>query len=173
VTSPIIDRLTLRILALVGCLTAFVPAFARDDLKIAPARLTLHVATDPAAERCRRIETTDPASSMQVYLHRTFHDDFDEHPLFKGKWVPHYAGGAAWWPQARYWGGDGSDFKRKTAYNGEQQIYVDPRYGGRTTTPLAWISTDRNCPDMVRLRGLFDQSKRQTVPPGDGNGFVH
>jgi len=49
--------------------------------------------------------------------------------------VPHYAGGAAW-PEARYWGGDGSDFKRKTSYNGEQQIYVDPRYGGRGTTPL-------------------------------------
>ena len=49
--------------------------------------------------------------------------------------MPHYAGGAAW-PEARYWGGDGSDFKRKTSYNGEQQIYVDPRYGGRATTPL-------------------------------------
>jgi hypothetical protein len=33
-------------------------------------------------------------------------------------------------------GGEGSDFRRKTSYNGEQQIYVDPRYGGRETTPL-------------------------------------
>jgi beta-glucanase (GH16 family) len=49
--------------------------------------------------------------------------------------VPHYAGGAAW-PEARYWGGDGSDFKRKTSWNGEQQIYVDPRYGGRASIPL-------------------------------------
>ena len=83
---------------------------------------------------------------MPVSLHRTFHDDFDEHPLSKGKWVPHYAGGAAW-PQANYWGGDGSDFKRKTAYNGEQQIYVDPRYGGRANTPLglvfAWLIAGR------------------------------
>ena len=55
--------------------------------------------------------------------------------LVGGKWAPHYAGGAAW-PEARYWGGDGSDFKRKTAWNGEQQIYVDPRYAGRETTPL-------------------------------------
>ena len=39
-------------------------------------------------------------------------------------------------PEARYWGGEGSDFKRKTAWNGEQQIYVDPRYAGRATTPL-------------------------------------
>jgi beta-glucanase (GH16 family) len=68
-------------------------------------------------------------------LHRTFHDDFDSHPLLNNRWAPHYAGGAAW-PEARYWGGDGSDFRRKTSWNGEQQIYVDPRYGGRETTPL-------------------------------------
>ena len=96
-------------------------------------RLTLQATTDPAEQRCRRIE--DPMPLMPVSLHRTFHDDFDEHPLSNGTWVPHYAGGAAW-PAARYWGGDGSDFKRKTAWNGEQQIYVDPRYGGRATTPL-------------------------------------
>ena len=70
-----------------------------------------------------------------VNLHRTFNDDFDEHPLVNDRWVPHYAGGAAW-PEARYWGGDGSDFKRKTASNGEQQIYVDPRFRGRSATPL-------------------------------------
>jgi beta-glucanase (GH16 family) len=135
IRKPMIDKLTLRILAMVGCLTAFVPAFAQDNLKTAPARLTLQVATDLVGERCRRLETSDPTSLMPASLHRTFHDDFDEHPLLKGKWVSHYAGGAAW-PEARYWGGDGSDFKRKTTYNGEQQIYVDPRYGGRATTPL-------------------------------------
>jgi beta-glucanase (GH16 family) len=135
IRKPMIDKLRLRILAMVGCLTAFVPAFAQDNLKTAPARLTLQVATDLVGERCRRLETSDPISLMPVSLHRTFHDDFDEHPLLKGKWASHYAGGAAW-PEARYWGGDGSDFKRKTTYNGEQQIYVDPRYGGRATTPL-------------------------------------
>jgi beta-glucanase (GH16 family) len=133
--KPMIDKLTLRALAAAGCLAVLVPAFAQDALKIAPTELTLQVTADPIGERCRRIESSDPASLMPVSLHRTFHDDFDEHPLLKGKWVPHYAGGAAW-PQANYWGGDGSDFKRKTAYNGEQQIYVDPRYGGRANTPL-------------------------------------
>ncbi|MET4324319.1 beta-glucanase (GH16 family) [Bradyrhizobium sp. i1.15.2] len=68
-------------------------------------------------------------------LRRTFNEDFDEHPLANGRWVSHYAGGAAW-PEARYWGGDGSDFKRKTSANGEQQIYVDPRYAGRALAPL-------------------------------------
>ena len=95
----------------------------------------MQVATAILGDRCRTIETPDPASLASVSLHRTFHDDFDVHPLVGERWAPHYAGGAAW-PEARYWGGDGSDFKRKTSYNGEQQIYVDPRYGGRATTPL-------------------------------------
>jgi beta-glucanase (GH16 family) len=115
----------------VGSLVAFAPAFADD----APAQLTLQVTTDPSVEQCRRLDTPDPASLATLSLHRTFHDNFDEHPLLNRKWSPHYAGGAAW-PAARYWGGDGSDFKRKTTYNGEQQIYVDPRYSGRATTPL-------------------------------------
>lgn len=44
--------------------------------------------------------------------------------------MPHCAGGAGW-PEARYWGGDGSNGKRKTSANGEQQIYVDPRHAQR------------------------------------------
>jgi hypothetical protein len=133
--KPMTVRLTPQILAAVGCLAAVAPAVAQGDLESAPARLTLQTTAGPIGERCRRTETSEPTSLIPVSLHRTFHDDFDEHPLSRGKWVPHYAGGAAW-PAARYWGGDGSDFKRKTAWNGEQQIYVDPRYGGRETTPL-------------------------------------
>jgi beta-glucanase (GH16 family) len=133
--EPRIDKLTPRIAVVIGYIIGFAPVFAQDDIKVAPTRLSLQVASDPPGEGCRRIERPDPRSFVSVSLHRTFHDDFDEHPLSNGKWVPHYAGGAAW-PQARYWGGDGSDFKRKTTYNGEQQIYVDPRYGGRATTPL-------------------------------------
>ena len=127
--------MTPKILVAIGTLFAFSPAFAQDALKTMPTRLALQVARDPAGEQCRRIETWDAGRLLTVSLHRTFHDDFDEHPLLTGKWVPHYAGGAAW-PEARYWGGDGSDFKRKTAWNGEQQIYVDPRYSGRASTPL-------------------------------------
>jgi beta-glucanase (GH16 family) len=116
-------------------LIGFLPVLVKDDVNVAPTQLSLQVASDPAGERCRRFDMADPKSFVSVTLHRTFNDDFDKHPLLNGKWVPHYAGGAAW-PQARYWGGDGSDFKRKTAYNGEQQIYVDPRYSGRGATPL-------------------------------------
>jgi beta-glucanase (GH16 family) len=126
---------TPRILALLAWLFPAAPALAQADLAAAPGVLTLRVTTDPSTIACRRIETLGPASSAFLPLHRTFHDDFDRHPLSGGRWVPHYAGGAAW-PEARYWGGDGSDFKRKTSANGEQQIYVDPRYGGRSTTPL-------------------------------------
>jgi beta-glucanase (GH16 family) len=130
-----IKRLTLRAFILIPFLLSAAPAFAQEGAQRAPTHLTLQVTTDNPGERCRRIETFDPASLALVSLHRTFHDDFDEHPLSSGRWVSHYAGGAAW-PEARYWGGDSSDIKRKTAQNGEQQIYVDPRYGGRATTPL-------------------------------------
>jgi beta-glucanase (GH16 family) len=124
-----------RLLLVIGFAVMLVPASAQETLKQAPTRLSLLVTTDPAGERCRRFGEADPMLFVPVSLHRTFHDDFDEHPLSSGKWVPHYAGGAAW-PEARYWGGDGSDFKRKDAWNGEQQIYVDPRYRGRSTAPL-------------------------------------
>ena len=120
---------------MLSCLLASAPAFAQGALKAAPIRLTLPVTGDPPGEQCRRLETSRPTVAGSVSLHRTFHDDFDKHPLLNGKWDPHYAGGAAW-PEARYWGGEGSDFKRKTTYNGEQQIYVDPRYAGRAENPL-------------------------------------
>ena len=125
---------TPRIIAAIGCLAALSPAFAQEEHPAAQTSLSLQVASDPAPEKCRRIEATHAVFGITT-MHRTFNDDFNEHPLSRGKWIPHYAGGAAW-PDARYWGGDGSDFKRKTAWNGEQQIYVDPRYAGRGTTPL-------------------------------------
>lgn len=98
-------------------------------------QLSLPVMHDEPDELCRRTEGMGQDGPFDtVRLHRTFHDDFDEYPLKRG-WVPHYAGGAAW-PEAQYWGGDGSERKRQTLANGEQQIYVDPRYAGRSTTPL-------------------------------------
>lgn len=131
--------MTPRLLILIGFFTTLAPTLAEEDLrshlKAAPAQLALQVTNDPVSDRCRRIDASESPSFVPVSLHQTFHDDFDEHPLAHGKWAPHYAGGAAW-PEARYWGGDGSDFKRKTSYNGEQQIYVDPRYAGRASTPL-------------------------------------
>jgi hypothetical protein len=108
--------LTPRHLILIGFFITLAPAVAgedlRSDLKAAPGQLSLTATNDAFDELCRRIAPSDPVA--HVSLHRTFHDDFDEHPLAHGKWEPHYAGGAAW-PEARYWGGDGSDFKRKTS----------------------------------------------------------
>jgi beta-glucanase (GH16 family) len=129
------EKLISRAMVMIGCLAAVAPAFAQADLRVAPARLSLTVRNEPPDELCRRFDPMDSSPLATLSLHRTFHDDFDAHPLLTGHWVPHYAGGAAW-PDARYWGGDGSDFKRKDAWNGEQQIYVDPRYSGRATTPL-------------------------------------
>jgi hypothetical protein len=119
-------RLTRRSLASFGCAIAAVPVFAQADLAGATSKLTLQVATAILGEKCRRIEAADPASLASVSLHRTSNDDFDTHPPSDMRWTPHYAGGAVW-PEARYWGGDSSDFRRKTNWNGEQPIYVDPR----------------------------------------------
>jgi beta-glucanase (GH16 family) len=127
--------LTPKILTTLCCLATIAAASAQSSLTPAPPQLSLLATRDPSSQACRRVDSLNPAQFVQVSLHRTFHDDFDEHPLSRGKWVPHYTGGAAW-PEARYWGGDGSELKRQTKYNGEQQIYVDPRYAGRAATPL-------------------------------------
>ena len=125
---------TARALALIG-FVASPPAFADDELKTAPLQLSLPMTRDELGDGCRRVDGVDPAQLAPVAMHRTFHDDFDEHPLSTGRWVPHYAGGAAW-PEAQYWGGAGSQLKRQTKPNGEQQIYVDPRYAGLSSKPL-------------------------------------
>jgi len=130
-----IGEFTAKFLMTAGLVAALTPALAADDLDDAPLQLALPVTTDPAMIQCRQVDTQSPTALTFLPMHRTFHDDFDAHPLSAGRWVPHYAGGAAW-PEARYWGGEGSDFKRKTSANGEQQIYVDPHYAGRGTTPL-------------------------------------
>src|SRR4051794_12969466 len=150
-------KLAARIMVAAGCLFTVALAVAQDDLKPVPTRLTLPVTVDPPGEGCRRLATADAAPLASVSLHRTFHDDFDAHPVLNGKWVPRYAGGAAW-PEARYWGGDGSDFRRKTSWNGEQQIYVDPRYGGRGRTPLG--------PDPFKGQdGILSIAAPPTPPP--------
>jgi beta-glucanase (GH16 family) len=124
-----------RILVLIGCLAAAAPASAQDILVDAPRLLSLQTTRDAAGEQCRRVDHFDAAELASVALDRTFHDDFNEHPLAHGRWVPHYAGGAAW-PEAQYWGGTGSQLKRQTKPNGEQQIYVDPHYSGLAKQPL-------------------------------------
>ena len=127
--------LTARALVLIGCLVSAAPASAQDILADAPRKLALDATRDPASQQCRRVANVDAANLASVALRRTFNDDFNEHPLAHGRWVPHYAGGAAW-PEAQYWGGTGSQLKRQTKYNGEQQIYVDPHYSGLGQKPL-------------------------------------
>jgi beta-glucanase (GH16 family) len=124
-----------KLLAVAGLFGALISGHAARVLKKAPPHLSLQVAGDPAGASCRHIEIAQHVPLIPVSMHLTFHDDFNDYPLADGQWTSHYAGGAAW-PDARYWGGDGSDFKRKTSANGEQQIYVDSRYAGRGSTPL-------------------------------------
>ena len=122
-------------IVLIGCLVSAAPASAQDLLADAPRHISLQATRDATGEQCRRVDNLDAANFAAVALERTFHDDFNEHPLKHGLWLPYYSGGAAW-PLAQYFGGPRSQLKRQTKYNGEQQIYVDPRYAGRATTPL-------------------------------------
>ena len=126
--------MTSKVMAVALCLAA-APASAQGDLKTAPVRLSLQIVSDKPGERCARSDASDPAPLVTVSLHWTFHDDFDEHPLLNGRWVSHYAGAGSL-PESFYAGGEGSVLRRKTKYNGEQQIYVDPGYEGRGMVPL-------------------------------------
>src|SRR5580704_5825726 len=81
-----------KLLILIGCLVNLAPAFAQDDLERAPMQLVLKIPGDSVGERCTRIEASDPVPPVTRSLHRTFHDDFDEHPLLSGRWVSHYTG---------------------------------------------------------------------------------
>ena len=149
--------MTPRVVAVIGFCSTLASAFAQDDLAGAPARLSLTLRNEPPDEMCRRFDASDTSPLAALSLRRTFHDDLDTHPLSSGRWVPHYAGGAAW-PDARYWGGDGSDVKRKDAWNGEQQIYVDPRYSGRAAAPLGL--------DPFRVsNGILSIVASRTPPP--------
>jgi Glycosyl hydrolases family 16 len=143
-------------LLIIGCLVNLSPAFAEDDLAGAPMQLVLTIPTDSVGERCARIEASDPAPPVTRSLHRTFHDDFNEYPLSKGRWVPHYAR-AVTVPESFYAGGEGSVLGRKTKYNGEQQIYVDPGYEGRGMTALGL--------DPFKVRnGVLSIVARRTPP---------
>jgi len=126
-------------LLFIGSVVFASPGFAQDPaqdlLADAPRQLSMLATLDPASAQCRRVDHAEPSTLASVSLHRTFNDDFNEHPLAHGRWVPHYAGGAVW-PEARYWGGSGSELKRQTKSNGEQQIYVDPHYSGSAKKPL-------------------------------------
>lgn len=125
----------LGLLILVGCLAMPASALAEDDLETAPAKLLLKIPNDTPGERCALIEPSGTAMPVTVSLHRTFHDDFDEHPLLGGRWASHYTGNVEM-PESFYAAGAGSDLRRKSKYNGEQEIYVDPGYEGRGTVPL-------------------------------------
>jgi beta-glucanase (GH16 family) len=126
-----------RILSLVFASLAAIATAAQagDELAAAPEKLELHIPSDRPGKHCTQIGPSDLMSPVTVSLHRTFHDDFDEHPLRSGRWVPHYAGSVVM-PEDFYTSGDASELRRKTKWNGEQQIYVDPGYEGKGTVPL-------------------------------------
>jgi hypothetical protein len=126
-------RVAAKVLIAIVSVSVAHPA-AADDLKIAPLRLTLQVPRLEHRHTCLRTTQTLLCFS-EISLHRTFRDDFDMHPLQSGKWVPHYTGPVVM-PESFYAGGQASRPERKSKYNGEQEIYVDPSYEGRSRVPL-------------------------------------
>src|ERR1700739_1779680 len=124
-----------RSLILAGLLAIATPAHAESDLADAPPKLSLQIPNDRPGKHCMQIGPSDLAAPVTVSLHRTFHDEFDEHPLKSGRGEPHYAGPIVM-PESFYAGGDASELRRKTKWNGEQQIYVDPGYEGRGSVAL-------------------------------------
>ena len=94
---------------------------------------TLPVPVSAPQSVCHSILVGEPTRT--VTLKQTFRDDFDQHPLANGRWSPHFLGSRNW-PEKLYWGGVHSDKKRRLPQNGEQQIYVDPRYQGLADHPL-------------------------------------
>jgi beta-glucanase (GH16 family) len=124
-----------NVLIIIGLLATASPPAAGDDLKRAPMHLDLLIPHGLPSENCVRIDGSDPTMLQSVSLHRTFHDGFDVHPLQSGRWVPHYVGPVAM-PESFYAGGQASSPERKSNYNGEQEIYVDPGYEGRGSVPL-------------------------------------
>jgi hypothetical protein len=124
-----------KVLIAVSVLATASPVLAQDEISPATIKLMLKIPHDAPGERCIRIESSDPRSLQRVALHRTFHDDFDMHPLLSGRWVPHYTGPVEM-PESFYVGGEASAPERKSRYNGEQEVYVDPTYKGLGTIPL-------------------------------------
>ncbi len=106
------------------------PAWASD-----PATLALSTPKASPVLACTTIAAKDLTAPRTVTLSKVLEDDFTTSPLLNNRWQSHYLGGSNW-PEALYWGGVGSDGKRTLSTNGEQEIYVDPKYSGLGKTPL-------------------------------------
>lgn len=139
----------------VGLLTALIYTMAGSTgltAEDASRSQRMDILPVPTQARSCRIFLSPPATD-DVKITRTFFDDFGQHPLAGNRWTPHHRGSARW-PEKLYWGGKNSDVKRKNAGNGEQQIYVDPRYRGLAAKPLGLD------PFSVDANGLKIEAKR-------------
>jgi len=147
-----------KVLVMFGCLATAAPAFAQGDLKAAPPQLSLLSTHDQPGDACRRVDTLIPAQFAPVRCIAHF-------TMISTNTRCRMVGGCRTIPERRLagsalLGGDGSDFKRQTKTNGEQQIYVDPRYTGRATKAIgarplqgpARHSLDRRQPHPADLK---------------------
>ena len=162
--AVMIDSWTKGALVAIGLSAVPAPGVAQDDLDVAPGRISLQVTTDPSMIECRKLETVNPgiarlpaaAPDLSTMISTSIR-------LSTGRGcritpaAPRgrkRATGAATAPTS----------SARPACNGEQQIYVDPRYGGRATTPLGL--------DPFRVRGRRALDRRQPHAAGTEAGAV-
>lgn len=108
------------------------PVFAADPV-YANYTLTLNVPSAKATSTCTAIP--DNAATTQLLMFQTFVDHFKTFDLsLPNGWAPHHDGG---YDEAnkKFLGYDWPT-KRTLAGNAEQEIYIDPGYGGYAGTPL-------------------------------------
>ena len=119
-----------KVLVMFACLATVAPAVAQGDLKAAPPQLSLLTTHDPPGDACRRVDTLPLPSfslcrctghSMMISTNIRCRAGDGCRTMPAAPPGRRRATGAAMVPS----------FKRQTKTNGEQQIYVDPRYTGR------------------------------------------
>lgn len=139
------------LLALAACLAV---GLARPAASAGPDLVLPGLPTTEAPDRCRPIGPGQ-ADGPAVRLAPRFRDDFDTFDIYAGPWIPHFAHNAY------------DDWRARTLVaNDEQQIYVDPGYGGLGTEPLGLdpfrlddgvlrlVARRTPQPALARLRGF-------------------
>ena len=108
------------------------PGWATDLLP--HPTLTIALPAQAPGPKCAAVSggvsVTDTVAATQ-----SFHDPFDTLDLSTQRWLPYYDGGYDS-ATGKYLGADWGLAKRTLSGTGEEEIYVDPSYGGTGPTPL-------------------------------------
>ena len=108
------------------------PAWATDLRPHSTLAITLPA--QAPGPKCAAV-SGDVSATDKVDVTQTFHDPFDALDLSTQRWLPHYDGGfdAA---VGKYLGSTWGIVKRTLSGTGEEEVYVDPSFGGTGPAPL-------------------------------------